>query len=281
MIIQDPDLREKIKKFIPPIILQSLENEKKVFDGIYQNFTDVKDEDPWNDAFWYDLSVTKLNDSLSNKIKLVSDYKMQTLLLLNLLSEKEPVKVLDFSGGTGFIYHMLVSRFSNKDNIFWHVADGDKLVRLGQENNRDELLSFSTFDFTKYPNIFDIKDMKFDLVFINTSIQYFPNYKEILQPLIDKKIEWFFLTRLLAGEIPQFTTRQTIGRKITPCTFLNFSELCEFFKGNGYKIIFVCDETFEDLSQAYETSIPEHYRIPYAINVLFRRGQHVSAEGRK
>lgn len=260
-----------LKECIPPILITLLFKEKPSFNGIYKNYSDIVDDHPWSDPLWINFSRKKIESTLNSKNLLPSNYTSQLVLLLNVVTEHGPCKVLDFSGGTGIIYHAIKDHLTRKNNVFWHVADSHDLVELGKKYVfNDDNLTFSEFDFSRYPQICSY-DNKPDIVFINTSLQYFPDYRQVLQPLIEKNVQWFVLSRTLAGNTPQFTTRQRFGKKFTPCTFINSSDLTVFFRDHGYDMIFQSEETAENLVNQYSSDIDSNHRIKCSLNVIYKK----------
>ena len=111
--------RTLIKELAPPIIIRLLKSltkkNEKCFSGVYSSFDEVPDDKPWDSGFWIDISRDKLNkfNNVGNSNEFIpTDYlhrqrHLKLCQIVNMISQNEVCKILDFAGGTGFVYFLI------------------------------------------------------------------------------------------------------------------------------------------------------------------------------
>jgi putative methyltransferase (TIGR04325 family) len=208
-------MKNYLKAICPPIIWLIFKKfkPKKVFFGVYERFDQITDEKPWDKSAWIELQKNKLRDirtSMGARERIIpskslNGYLSVICMLVNLLSVRRKCRVLDFCGGTGFVYYKIKPNLRNRQNIFWHVVDyNKKLLEMGSGFSlKDDRVEFSN-------QLPDQQENKFDIVYVNTSLQYFENYKIIFKNLLLFNPSYLVLTRLLAGNIKSYTTHQDL-----------------------------------------------------------------------
>ena len=263
-----------VKKLMPPLIVELILkirriNLKTPFSGVFNSFRDVPDDKLWEDIKWLDVSRKKLirlnNNVDPNKfIPLENFYGYSTIIcqLVNMLSLNNPCRVLDFGGGTGFIYYSIKPYLTHFENISWHVIDNPNITKIGSDAcSANDQISFDI-------NIPEKTEL-FDIVYINTSLQYIENYEKLLDMLLASKPKYVVLSRLLAGNIPTYITEQNINGKRTPCVFLNINDLLQYFKKLKYELIFKSTCYEENMTSYFNKNIPKSHRITNSMNVIF------------
>lgn len=99
------NFKQILKEILPPFILEVRRRRKlKSFFGVYDNFYQIENENPWDDAEWQTLSINKLEETLKDIKKdelLATEYYPTFLLLINQLSKRKECCVMDFGGGDG------------------------------------------------------------------------------------------------------------------------------------------------------------------------------------
>jgi putative methyltransferase (TIGR04325 family) len=268
------NIKSLIKMFVPPIVTELNEklffsNQSRHFFGTFNSFNEIKNENPWIDEEgWIKISKLKLDNAISSQQKVLPlGYNAGLgclVFIVNHLSMNNinhTCNVLDFGGGTGFIYHVIKNGFMNPAGVMWHVVDCDRLCYLGSEY-KEQKDNIQFYDFNGFKSI----NCDIDILYINTSLQYINDYKEFFDSTINTQ-KYIVLTRFLAGDNPTFITSQNVHGKITPCIILNKNEVVNYFAEKGFRLIF--ESQCEEFSGFFDNSVPLNLRIPYDINLIF------------
>ena len=269
-----------ITLFAPPILALLYRHLKKkwghnAFSGVFNKIDEIKNENPWIQKQWIELSNNKLVNTIkisTNAFIPASDfggYNILPCLALNLLSQNKSCNFLDFGGGTGFTYFKIFPYLLNPDNVTYHVVDSNlELFRLGKKHAKSMGKKNRILFHAKMPKK---EDIQLDILFINTSLQYIYDYSSVLATLLGYKPQYVILTRLIAGDMKTYITSQNIHGKITPCIFINFQEIVDIFSKNGFKLIFKAPCKEESFEGSYNKNIPKHLRIHNTANLIFLR----------
>lgn len=160
-------------------------------------------------------------------------------------SQQQRIRVLDFGGGPGTTYADIFGKLPNL-NFEYHVVDTPANCEIG----RSLFLSNPNLSFiTANPNDdhqFELPAEKYDIVMSSSTLQYSHDWKGLLKKLIICNPKYFVLLRLLTGEMPTFTTIQSITMSYgphqgtycgdIPCTFINRNELISLFDAFNYDV---------------------------------------------
>jgi len=150
--------------------------------------------------------------------------------------------------------------------VNWSVFDSPTLTEIGRKYFENlNLTSSNNMKLEFLTNLSDAKS-KFDIIYVNTSVQYYIDYQKTIEDLMKFQPQYFIFTRLLSGEGKTFICSQYLHGKQTPCRFINFIEFCEIFKKNGYELMFKspCEDEIPQFK-----NIPKQYKIPFSINLVF------------
>ena len=144
----------KIKKLISP---KSRTN--KEFSGVYNDVSEILDENPWDQKQWFDLSKRKLSaaqthfsgeNNSTSESKSYEDYLEPLLLITNLISQCNPCKILDLGGGTGICYFLIYPYLSNPENVKYHVVDNNiKITELSTQYFDSKKISYFLIQYQK------------------------------------------------------------------------------------------------------------------------------------
>ena len=228
-------MKSIIKKILPPILLDIFRNfkRKKIFTGPF-SYKKIPNENVWSGSYWISLSQSKLKN-----IDLVKKYKYDyfdilTLFLNTIIKEGRSIKVLDWGGGTGFGWFNIYKKIYKPEKVEWNVVDSKILHEIGEKYSKQNKIPIKFFE-----NIDYLPETNYDIVYINTSIQYIDNFQNLLIELLKKQPKHIILTRLLVSKgTENLTFCQTIGEKVTPCTFISENNLIRFLLENSYEQIF-------------------------------------------
>jgi len=263
---------------LPPIfvsLFRKINREQKNIGGIFNESLDNKFHNPWTGRAWMEISTKKLYSigQLSPSDMITKDcllsYHTLVCLIINLLSSKRRCNILDFGGGTGFVYFKLYQHFMSPENVFWHVFDKNgSLYEIGKKYADESIFNYKVFFLDGLVDAETYK--KYDIIYVNTVLHNIIDYTPVLKSFFKIKPQYIIFTRLFAGYIDTYITCQIHpGGYETPCVFLNFLELESNFRNNGYRVIFKSPCIEAKLSNRYANDIPLSLRIPYSINIIF------------
>lgn len=274
-------MKRIIKKIAPPFIIDLLRlflPRKPMFCGVYQKSSDVPDQSPWVSAerLRYTQQKLTLLGSIYESKKIIPDPSFQggmeiLTLLINLLSCQARIRVLDFGGGNGVTYYGIFPFLTHPENVFWANCDSLPLLQQGEAYKKP------------CHNINFISSIPqgevFDLLYINTSLQYIYDWKNCLDVLLKGKPKLILLTRLLAGEVETFFTKQVnIQGGTTAAMILNIHDVLSYFEQNQYELIFKSPAHEDVLTKEIFDDVPMHCQIPHGINLLFKLRQNSSED---
>ncbi len=229
-------LKSFLKKLLPPILLdiyKTLQKDQKSLTGPFP-YNEISNENVW--------IGTSYKSHIRSKVKSIDfseKYKYEYLdiltLYLNSLSEEgRSIKVLDWAGGTGRVWFNIYKNIYKPEEIEWNVVDKKFLMEIGENHGKQNKIPIRFFE-----NIDDLPNTNYDIIYINSSIQYLENFQKLLSKLLKKQPKHIIFNRLLISEgTLNLTFRQKIGERVTPCTFISEKELIKFLIANSFKPIF-------------------------------------------
>jgi putative methyltransferase (TIGR04325 family) len=271
-------MRNIIKQIIPPFILLLYRRVREYrrqpgFSGVYHSINEISDENPWIQEEWIKLSQNKVDNIVSaplNNFMPSSDfggYFVLPCLIINLMSQSKSCNVLDFGGGTGLIFFKIFPYLIHPENVMYHIVDNNaELYNIGEKHAKSIGVENRITFHPEIPKI----GIQFDILYINTSLQYIYDYLSLLTTLLQSEPKYVILTRLVAGDMKTYITKQNIYGYTTPYIFINFQEIVDIFSNNGYRLIFK-SPCVEDVLEGEYDDIPENLRIHNTANLIFRQ----------
>ena len=229
-------LKSFLKKFIPPVLLdvyKALKKPQKSFTG------PVPYEEIPNENVWFDNTYKKHIRSKVKSIDLSKKYKYDyldilTLYLNSIIENGRSMKVFDWAGGTGRVWFNIYENIYKPEMVEWNVVDKKFLMEMGESHSKQNNIPIRFFE-----NMDNLPFANYDVIYINSSIQYLKNFQKLLTKLLKKKPRHIIFNRLLISEgNMNLTFRQKIGERVTPCTFISEKVLIDFLFENGFKPIF-------------------------------------------
>jgi putative methyltransferase (TIGR04325 family) len=110
------------------------------------------------------------------------------------------IRVLDWGGELG-TYVLLARKLVPDVEIEWHCADLPGVVELGRRLNPDVI----------FHDDGSWKELKYDLVFSSSSLQYLPDWRPTLADLARASADWMYLTRMpFVRRSPSFVALQRV-----------------------------------------------------------------------
>lgn len=159
-------------------------------------------------------------------------------------NKNQGVRILDIGGSLGSTYFQNRDYISDVKNLEYIIAEQDHFTEYGHKNLENGVLKF-----IKSKN--DLEDYgKFDIVLMSASLQYIPEYEEIISRIMSIKPRYIIFDRLLVSDrmrICRETVPQEIYKSSYPINIFSEKQVEQFFLPS-YKII------EKDTSSVYETA---------------------------
>jgi len=138
---------------------------------------------------------------------------------------------------------------------------------------KDEFVSFMDFEefWTKSKLI---SPRHIDIIYLGSVLQYIDDWHTEIENLCNLGADFLILGDVFAGDIESFVTLQKFYQFEIPFRFHNLDHLLVELEKNGYQSIFIQNHVtvVTGKKQFYDMSnFPERYRIPYSLNLCFRK----------
>jgi putative methyltransferase (TIGR04325 family) len=262
-----------LRECIPPLLLRlyhRLRPPRPRFYGVYPSADEAPDESPFASPRWFEMSAQRLArlcaDAASDGFlpaRPLPPAQTPTVLILNLLSQVSVCRVLDFAGGSGAIYHLIHPYLTHPERVAWDVFDDDRLAELGRRHRGEQHR-------IRFLKALPEPDARYEVVHINTSLQYMHEPLEALARLLVHRPRYLVLSRLLAGEVPSFVTAESLHGRKAPCTILDARALVDFLAKRGFRLVFKTPASDELVpEERYGPGIPPALRIPSSLHLVF------------
>jgi len=271
-------LRKLIEEITPPIIARLIWLVRRLtvsyqgYSGVYSSFKEcwkqnrelLSKSGSFNNPAFARLSLQNTKDALAKPFWSVKE-NCATVKLVSLLSlelgRKGSIKILDFGGGVG-IHYALCQRYLRNPQIDYTVLDLPEVVSRGKEFFSD------TKDIHFTDSMPSPKRTKFDMIILSSVLHYIDDYRKLLKDITSGyNPDILFLSRLPAGEIPDFVTMQTIPEASFPAHCFNYTKLRDFCLSLNYTV----EDSWEE-PESYELYDKERrYTIPHYKGMILRR----------
>ena len=161
-------------------------------------------------------------------------YKLcASILRCALRNNNQGVRVLDIGGSLGSTYFQNRKYLSDVKNLEYVVAEQDHYAAYGHEYLEDAVLKFISSER-------DWENMeRFDIILMSGSLQYIPNYTEIISKIKKAEPRYIIFDRVLVGDrgrICRETVPETIYKSSYPLRIFSEEEIRDFCEP-VYKLI--------------------------------------------
>lgn len=234
--------RDILKLLVPPILIKvrdRLMPPKPQF--LLREESVVGGYDYWKGREWLGFSRDKLRQ-VRESVGVPAGsraYFDLIAVVAGLAARAGSCRVLDFGGGTGFIYFQLqASGLLDGSNIQWIVVDNPSLAEIAGEEMKASTWMADSGKGLDFRSNLDGLSGHFDVLLINTTAQYFDDLG-FLEQLLSLQPDCVVLTRFLSA--PQETIHSSqlmTSGDVVPCTFFSRQDLCVLMGSRGYKTIF-------------------------------------------
>lgn len=181
-----------------------------------------------------------------------------TVSLIGQFVRGHSLTILDFGGGMGVDFVQLISGSVRCENVQYHVVDTGKSCKIGLSLfEGEERIHFHS----ELPSLSEV-----DLVFLNSALEYIPEWAELLSTLASYHPKYFLMVRLDAGEIPTHARGQrSIKGSTIPYWCLNIHTVVKTMSELRYSLLFKSSGpgTYD------EDNLPQNYRLGHYCNLLF------------
>jgi putative methyltransferase (TIGR04325 family) len=236
------------------------------WEGVYPHYRDVPAYGPgFDDEVWAADTRRLTEQARASSGKglppVAGDQVLLPLLGAIAAGNGGHLKVLDFGGGMGISFVHLAATAPHAEHVEYHVIETPRVCEEGARLFADDArIRFHRALPDTFPGL--------DIAYLNSSLQYVEDYRELLEKLCAFAPRFILLARCAAGENPTFATAQvTLPGKRIPYWFINVRELVSILEQCDYSLLFRARAaTGLDLS-----NFPERYRQGTACNLLFAR----------
>lgn len=262
-----------LKEFVPPLISTLYRNYRNgllglyIWQGVYDRFDmvpTVKEGYHGDDlARETERSTQAMLDQLKAGEGIPYSIAEENILLplVSVMLKKGSTKltVLDLGGGMGSGFLSLL-HCGYEGEIAYHVVETPAMCaggsRLFKDDNR---IKFWDHLPDELPEV--------DIVFVDSALQYFEQYRETLDRLAAYKPEYFLFVKLSAGNIPTYASLQrNLGGSGSAYWFFNVQEIIGHMRAKGYGLVYK-----STLGREYnQDNFPEQYRLRRTCNLLFK-----------
>ena len=249
------------------------------WEGIYSNFREVpRSGQGFENSYWVQRSRLRTEAMISaacNGSSFHRQVRGQHGLLPLLVSMvglgRKKVRVLDFGGGMGVSYFHVSQALPSADFVDYTIVETAPVCKSARELFPDDSRVYFV-DELPAPGV------RFDIVYLNSSLQYIEDYSGLLNHLAIYDPSYFLFVRLSAGAQPTYATAQmNVHGSQIPYWFVSLSEIVSIMSSLGYVLVF--KSTSED--ELNQENFPPSHRIGQPCNVLFRKlsGDSAAPEG--
>lgn len=256
----NPTLMHWLRQLVPPILWRH----RPTWRGVYARLRDV----PTHDGTYGDKLAGEMVETISRAMQRLDAgdkpylwHEHLALAASFVAAGQRGVKVLDFGGGPGSGFVQLLSSLPATTAIDYLVVDLQPACDAGRRLfAADGRIRFAT----EIPG----PASGFDIVYVNSTLQYIDDYAATLQRLAALEAPWLLLARLAAGRFPAFATQQVnLPGQVLPYWFLDTQEVLEILQSAGYGL--ACDFLLERVYD--QSNLPETHRAERMRTMLFAR----------
>ena len=242
------------------------------YDGVYQHYDASVNSNVYESLIWLNSVKYYLENDIANcktpQFYLQNHLTVVTAFCAMIGSLNGSVKLLDFGGGIGNTYVLIVNSLEELFPFEYHIVDTAINCQIGKTIFKDD--ARVTFNTT-------VPHVKYDLIFCSGTLQYIEDWATTLANLCSLEAKYIVLARLTTTEIETFGSRQNLIMTSGPHKgvfagsvfhwFFNKREIRKILEANSYLIML--DLLFSDLSPA--ENLPEGYRDVTSRTLVFRR----------
>jgi putative methyltransferase (TIGR04325 family) len=208
----------------------------EVWQGIYSSFAEAPVAGPgFSGTEWIERTASNMRRLTSSAANGQTDFSLLqrnsvlTVLAASLLSDRPRIRILDFGGGPGYGYFVLLNAIPDAARrIDYHIVELESICR-------DAAGAFPSLNAPRFHPTFP-EGMTFDIVFTASTLQYIEDWQAICERLADCRSPYLVFGDVFAGRFESWVSLQSYyGSKIAHW-FLNEEAFLEVVTRRGYEL---------------------------------------------
>ncbi|HZC58217.1 MAG TPA: methyltransferase, TIGR04325 family [Xanthobacteraceae bacterium] len=247
----------------------------RVWEGVYRSFAEAPAAGPGFDGpLWRDRSIAAARDTLALALaREPIDYALRQrnailpTLTATLLCKQERVDILDFGGGLGTGYMVLVKTMPETvERVGYTVVDVESIAGACRE-------IFTGKSGPAFRNALP-EGLRFDIVHAASVLQYIEDWQGLIARLAGYGARFLSLADIFAGDFATYVTTQHYYASRIPHWFFNAAEFTAAVEKAGYKLALrsECDgKVLGQYGLLQMDNFPAALRIAHTSNFLFCR----------
>lgn len=205
------------------------------------------------EAAWERDSYLFYEDKFAHKI-------CAAILRCAVQNREQRVRVLDIGGSLGSTWFQSRKYLSDLERLEYIVAEQDHLAEYGQKHLED-----NTLKFIKSTDAWENRE-RFDIILMSASLQYIPQWEDIIARIRAAKPRYVILDRLMVSDRRRIcveTVPEEIYLSSYPLTIFGKDEVINFF-GDDFRVV------EDDVSSVYEEAWFEDGKAESRLYVFVR-----------
>jgi putative methyltransferase (TIGR04325 family) len=247
----------------------------RVWEGVYGSFAEAPAAGPGFDGpLWRDRSIAAARETLAQaEAGEPIDYALRQrnavlpTLTATLLTAQERVGILDFGGGLGTGYMVLIKTMPEAvARVGYTVVDVDSIADVGRE-------IFSGRSAPAFRSALP-DGSRFDIVHAASVLQYIEDWRGMLAQLAGYGARFLSLADIFAGDFKTYVSTQHYYASRIPHWFFNAGEFVAAVEKTGYRLALrsECDaKVLGQYGPLQMDNFPAALHVTHTSNFLFTR----------
>jgi putative methyltransferase (TIGR04325 family) len=247
----------------------------RVWEGVYRSFAEAPAAGPGFDGpLWQERSIAAACETLAlAKARSPIDYALRQrnavlpTLVASLLAGQERVDILDFGGGLGTGYMVLMKTMPEAVNrVRYTVVEVESIAGVGRQ-------FFAGGPGPQFRSTLP-DGLRFDIVHAASVLQYIEDWEGLTARLAGYGARFLSLADVFAGDFAAYVTTQHYYESRIPHWFLNAAQFTAAIEKTGYKLSLRSECDAKILGQygpLQMDNFPPELRIAHTSNFLFAR----------
>jgi len=247
----------------------------KLWDGIYGSFADAPASGPgFAGPAWEEHSLETARATLAQiAAGQPIDYSLKQrnavlpILVAGLLSHQSQTTVLDFGGGLGVGFMVLMDEIKSPlSRVHYHIVELERICRAGA----------NLFAAQPAPVFHDRlpAGKNFDIVYSSSVMQYIDDWRGKVAELAAFQARFLVFSDAFVGDFPTYATLQNYYGSKIPHWFLNFRDFVAAVESRGYSLVLRSECSPKILGRHGSLpmgNFPAELRVPASSHLLFQR----------